>query len=56
MLPYTVTGVTGDVAPAVFIAGDEGDAISITKEHWLSGRDRLETRIRCISAKQALTG
>lgn len=31
-------------------------AIPIDREHWLSGRDRLETRIRCISAKQALTG
>lgn len=40
----------------VFQGAPLPDAISITKEHWLSGRDRLETRIRCISAKQALTG
>lgn len=32
------------------------DAIAIDREHWLSGRDRLETRIRGLAAKQALTG
>jgi hypothetical protein len=38
-------------------AGDPlPEAIAIDREHWLSGRDRLETRMRCISAKQALTG
>lgn len=31
------------------------DAIAIDREHWLSGRDRLETRIRGLAAKQALT-
>jgi len=54
-----VDGFEGKVWRAVRAHLEQGaglpDAIAIDREHWLSGRDRLETRTRCISAKQALT-